>query len=555
MLIDGRTIPADTVIDTDVCIVGAGAAGISLARALGGESCRVVLLESGTAWPRPKTQALCRGRNVGREYFALDGCRVRTFGGSTQRWGGWCRALDTDDFTARPWISESGWPFDRDELDPYYREARKLSQLVVTRGDIDHGPPIPRRPRLAVPPELQTIMYEFSPPTRFGQAYGGDLARADNVTVYLSSNVVALDGAAHGAPVTVAVVRTLEGREWRVRSRVYVLATGGIENPRILLASRNTRPEGLGNEHDLVGRYFMEHVHVRLGCFVPARGDANLSLYVQGRRSVRRPLGALTLTTAERRARHLYGFSAALFPPRQRAVANVLHHQAQLQPPWMMHGVSIARAGVLGFGLRVIDKLVRTALEAGSGRVFLHTEPQTTPHATPVVYEIMGRGEQTPLRDSRVTILPERDRLGMPIVQLDWRVNPADLRNIRESLEVIGRGLAACGAGRVYLPDDPDAAWAERIMGSWHHMGTTRMHPDPRHGVVNADGRMHSAPNVFVTGSSVFPTGGFANPTLTIVALALRMKDTVLKDLRVPVLDTTPPAPPGQVRALPTTLS
>jgi choline dehydrogenase-like flavoprotein len=169
MLIDGRTISADRVIDTDVCIVGAGAAGISLARSLRGQPFRVVLLESGTAWPQPKTQALYRGRNVGREYFALDGCRVRTFGGSTQRWGGWCRALDADDFTTRPWIPESGWPFGRDELEGWYRGARELCELVVTSGDIDHGPPIPRRPRLGLPPELQTVMYEFSPPTRFSQ--------------------------------------------------------------------------------------------------------------------------------------------------------------------------------------------------------------------------------------------------------------------------------------------------------------------------------------------------------------------------------------------------
>jgi choline dehydrogenase-like flavoprotein len=554
MLIDGRTIPAHQAIDTDVCIIGAGAAGISLARSLRGQPFRVVLLESGTAWPQPKTQALYRGRNVGREYFALDGCRVRTFGGSTQRWGGWCRALDADDFTTRPWIPESGWPFGRDELDGWYRGARELCELVVTSGDIDHGPPIPRRPRLALPPELQTVMYEFSPPTRFSHSYGGDLARADNVTVYLSSNVVALDGGEHGGPVSTARVRTLAGREWRVQARVFVLATGGIENPRILLASCSTRSEGLGNEHDLVGRYFMEHVHVRLGCFVPTRADANLSLYVQGRRSVRRPLGALALTTAERHARRLYGFSAVLFPPRRRAVAKMLHHQSRLQPPWMLHGISIARAGVLGYGFRVVDKLVRTALETGSARSFLHAEPQDKPQKNPVVYEIMGRGEQTPIRDSRVTITRDRDRLGMPMAQLDWRVAPADLRNIRESLEGIGRGLEASGAGTVFLPDDPDAAWADRIMGSWHHMGTTRMHTDPRQGVVDADCRMHSAPNVFVTGSSVFPTGGFANPTLTIVALALRVRDALVKDLQAPVV-TTVAAGPDQPRAASTTRS
>jgi choline dehydrogenase-like flavoprotein len=554
MLIDGRTVSTHQVIGTDVCIIGAGAAGISLARALRGQQVRVVLLESGTTWPRPRTQALYRGRNVGRDYFALDGCRVRTFGGSTQRWDGWCRALDADDFADRSWIAESGWPFGRDELEKYYPDARALCQLVVTRGDLDHGPPIPRRPRLVLQPDAQTIMYEFSPPTHFGHTYRADLEAAGNVTVYLNSNVVALEGKERGGPVTAATVRTLPGREWRVEARVFVLATGGIENPRILLASQAVQPEGLGNENDLVGRYFMEHLHVRLGCFVPARADGNLALYVQGRRSVRRPLGAWAVTIPERHERGLYGFSAALFPPRRRTVAALLRRQARQQPPWMLHGISIARAGALGFGLRVVDKLVRTALEAGSTRSFLHAEPQDQTEENPVLYEIMGRGEQTPLRDSRVTILPEKDRLGMPIAQLDWRVNPADLRNIRESLQIIGQALARSGVGTVHLPDDPDAVWAERIMGSWHHMGTTRMHTDPQRGVVDADCRMHVAPNVFITGSSVFPTGGFANPTLTIVALALRVRDVLLRDLRVPVV-ATPEDVPDQPRAAVTTPS
>ncbi len=554
MLIDGRTVPSRQVIETDVCIVGAGAAGITLARALRGQQVRVALLESGSSWPRPKTQALYRGRNVGRDYFALDGCRVRTFGGSTQRWGGWCRALDADDFEERSWIAESGWPFGREELEKYYPEARALCQLVVTRGDLDHGPPIPRRPRLGMHSQLQTVMYEFSPPTHFGHTYRADLEAASNVTVYLYSNVVAFEGKERGGPVTAAAVKTLSGRDWRVEARVFVLATGGIENPRILLASRGVQAEGLGNENDLVGRYFMEHVHVRLGCFVPSRADTNLSLYVQGRRSVRRPLGALAVTIPERHARGLYGFSAAFFPPRRRSVASVLHRQARQPPQWMLHGISIARAGVLGFGLRVVDKFVRTALEAGSTRSFLHAEDGDHPAGHPVVYEIMGRGEQTPLRDSRVTIRPEQDRLGMPMSQLDWQVNPADLRNIRESLEIIGKGLASNGAGTVYLPDDPDAVWAERIMGSWHHMGTTRMHSDPRRGVVDADSRMHIAPNVFVSGSSVFPTGGFANPTLTIVALALRIRDALLKDFRAPVV-TAAPAAADQPPVMPLTPS
>jgi choline dehydrogenase-like flavoprotein len=526
MLIDARSVPDGATVPGDVCIVGGGAAGISIARVLrgalvNGRPPRVVLLESGSFQPHRATQGLYRGRSIGREYFPLDGCRVRAFGGSTQRWGGWCRSLETDDFAQRDWVPGSGWPFERDDLRQYYREARKLCQLVVTEGEIDHGPPLPGRPRFVVrDPTLRTIVYQFSPPTRFGQAYRHDLVLADNVHLYLSGNVVALDGGADGGPVTAAQVRTLEGNTFRVEARLFVLAAGGIENPRILLSSNTIRPEGLGNEHDLVGRYFMEHLHVRLGCFVPAGRRPNLALYVEGRRSVRRPLGALTLDPEVRRARNLAGFSAVFLPPSRRSVSAVLRHQARSHHPWKLHATSIARAGGLGFALRVVDKVVRDARETGS----------LSWHGLPVgpgrdVYEVMGRGEQTPFRDSRVTIERDRDRIGMPRAVLDWRVNRCDLVSMTGSLEAIGAALAANGVGHLHLPDDPDAAWANRITGSWHHMGTTRMHRDARCGVVDPDGRVHSVPNLYVTGSSVFPTGGYANPTLTILAVALRLAD------------------------------
>ena len=155
---------------------------------------------------------------------------------------------------------------------------------------------------------------------------------------------------------------------------------------------------------------------------------------------------------------------------------------------WSLHGVSIARGGAVGFGLRVVDKLARDTQEA-SARLN-HALPQRGER----IYEIMGRGKQSPNRESRVTIVRERDRLGMPVSELNWQVRRADLVNIRTSLETIGNGLAATGAGRLHMPIDPEMAWAQRITGSWHHMGTTRMDADPKTGVVDADGRMDRCP-------------------------------------------------------------
>jgi choline dehydrogenase-like flavoprotein len=543
VLSDARSVPADTVVRGDVCIIGAGPAGISMARAMRGQALRVVLLESGSFWPHPAAQALYEGHNVGRHYFPLDGCRVRTFGGSTQRWGGWCRSLDEDDFHPRPWVPGSGWPIGRQDLARHYRRARELCQLVVTEGEIDAGPPLPGRPRLPLTHTgLTTVVYQFSPPTRFGQTYRADLARANSVHVYLFANVVGLEGGEHGGPITAARVRTLAGTGFRVEAKVFVLATGGIENPRLLLASHDARPAGVGNENDLVGRFFMEHLHVRLGCFVPSRADTDLSLYVEGLRNVRRPLGALTVAPAARRAQHLYGFTAVFFPPSRWPVRYVLHRQGQSRDPWSLHAASISYGGVLGFGLRVMDGAIRHAYQAQAA--FAAPLPWRPPGRQ--VYEIMGRGEQTPLPDSRVILGRDRDALGMPRVALDWRIAPGDLSSITTSLQAIGRSLQATGLGRVHLPNNLQDGWANRITGSWHHMGTTRMDADPRLGVVDAQCRVHSVPNLYIAGSSVFPTGGYANPTLTIIALALRLADHIVRRLTraTPVALTAAATPP-----------
>jgi choline dehydrogenase-like flavoprotein len=511
VLLDARSIPQDAVVESEVCIVGAGAVGITLAGELAGLDFRVCLLESGGLTPDETTQALAEGQNAGLPYAPLETTRSRYFGGTTNRWTGTCRTLDEIDFEARSWIPHSGWPFPKAHLDPYYERARELCELPPC--------PQPERPR-PLPlgtTRVATTLFEFSRPTRFGQAYGHELVRAPNVSVYLNANVVELETTEAARAVTHLRVACLMGNTFRVAARLVVLAAGGIENARLLLLSRRVRPAGLGNDHDLVGRFFMEHPHVAAGVIVPAHPYIPSRLYKQCRVNGAVIMGALTLSPDILRRERLANYSALLIPeevsPRMEALKHAyrsLRKRTGTGDVWR----DVARAAR---GLRVTDVARATYGLLVNGQL-----PLTQ-------FRIISRTEQTPNPESRVTLALEKDRLGQNVARLHWRLSPIDIRTIRRALAIIGEELERARLGQLLIDldgDDP-TAWSTPAYGGYHHMGTTRMHVSPAEGVVDEQCRVHGISNLFVAGSSVFPTGGHANPMLTIVALALRLADRV----------------------------
>jgi len=491
LFVDARTIPHGSLAEADVCIVGAGAAGITIARELAARPLRVALLESGWLEPDAATQSLYAGEIVERPYFALDASRSRYFGGTTNDWSGECRPLDPIDFEARDWVPHSGWPFGREELEPFYERARSICQLE---------PADEVRPVALQGDRVCSHPLHLSPPTRFGAVYREQIAKASNVIAYLGANVVGLDTG--DPPTTVRAVRVacLAGNRFLVNARVFVLATGGVENARLLLLSNDVQPAGLGNTHDQVGRYFMEHLYLDRAATIVARPGAIDDAYTLGRRTGgRRVRGILGLAPEVQRAEGLTNFSAVLDDESRRP-----------------------------------RELVRTMLAALRRRRILASRADER-HATPRErrYVVKNAMEQAPNPDSRVVLSCERDRLGSPRVSLRWALSPIDKRTMHRAHEILDEELRRAGVGRLHTAqgrvDDP---WPERLRGARHHMGTTRMHPDPRHGVVDASCRVHGIANLFVAGSSVFPTAGSANPTLSIVALALRLAEHLPRVLR-----------------------
>jgi choline dehydrogenase-like flavoprotein len=527
MFIDARQVATGTVVEADIAIAGAGAAGMSLALELSGKGISVCLLESGGmefAWA---AQELYTGRNVGLPYFALDVCQVRYLGGSTNAWGGWCRPLDPLDFEPRAWVEESGWPFGISELEPFFPKAHDICQ--VPSDDYDPGRILgtlahPRAQALPFDPSrLETTMYRFSPPTRFGQTYREPLRRRDDIHCYLHANVLSIQTDSSARTVTRWAVGTLTGGRFEVAAKHYVLAAGGIENARLLLLSDKVAANGLGNDRDLVGRYFMEHPHTKRQLVVPSR---RLATGIYGEMFHGRGImGRMSLPPALQQEERVLNYSANLHAvyvgqdsegwlALRKAILSLSRSRRCdpfiRLPPYGTKGLSARQVMAM---LRQFDKITI----AGLMRVF-------QPNRFISGFVLESKPEQAPNRDSRVTLDGAADAFGLRRVKLDWRMLPIDRYTAVRGEEIVDAEMRRLGVGNLApLAAAEVEDWPESLEGGWHQLGTTRMHREAAHGVVDPNSRVHGMSNLFITGGSVFPTGGAAPPTLTIVALALRL--------------------------------
>lgn len=341
--------------------------------------------------------------------------------------------------------------------------------------------------------------------------------------------------------VTETAARTRRGTPFTVHATTYVLASGGIENPRLLLASRGTTPQGLGNAFDQVGRYFQEHPHYHSGLVVPV--DRHLhdrpeawDVHLDDGHPVQRKYG---LTQAAQRQHGLLN-TAFFITPRPASwlvpyTSAGTHDASRLQAVRHVKRMLSTRRPSPGATRDLV--LAMGAAPRMAAYTFRQSRAQQAHRAGrrsrfPLVFTLGAMAEQQPRDDSRVCLSAEPDRFGVPHAQLDWRLGDDDADSMRRSHDLVSPALErALGARAVpLLPSDelPALGWG------YHHMGTTRMSTRPDEGVVDADLRVHGVSNVFVAGSSVFPSSGSANPTLTIVALSMRLADRLRHELRIP---------------------
>jgi choline dehydrogenase-like flavoprotein len=521
-------IEAPEAVTADVAIVGSGAAGQAAARRLLARGRSIVLIESGGLDHDAALADLNRGDVVGQPYHPLEHSRLRFFGGTTAIWGGRCAEFDAIDFERRDWVPQSGWPFGIDEIRSHLADARAL--LGVDGVDAGRLPRPPLMQRLSSE-ELAVRWWTFDPKfDRFTIDQARDLEEDQRCTLLVNATVREVMLSGDKGAVERLDVRTPSGRTIDVRARHYILAAGGIENPRILLASNSVVPHGVGNHYDLVGRYFMEHPHARGGRVVGKADWHWLSAFAKRRVNGVEVSPAITAAESLQRREGLLNTAMTLAVRQPEGGSHPLAKRAYLH---VKHRTAPTRTG------RSMWKATKQVVRSYTGLTGpIH--PWLMRRISGLDLAIVIRAEQAPNPDSRVKLNGERDAMGMPRVALDWRLSDIDVDSVAGLVAALDRESRRLDLGAVQPARwlaDPDKRWVSdelvsaHPIGGFHHMGTTRMASDPRRGVTDAWGRVHGLPNLHIAGSSLFPTGGWANPTLTILALSLRTADRIAREL------------------------
>ncbi len=539
-MIDVRSLPPDEVLKTQVCIVGAGPAGLAMAREFANQNFQVHLLESGGVEFDEETQSLSDGIVVGDPYPIVHETRRRRLGGTSHAWEGqsgyqqygWrCLPLDPIDFEQRDWMPHSGWPFTRVDLDPFYERAQTVCQIGPYAYDVEAWQDQRAKPLAFKSDRVTTGISQYGLRDPFTTEYPNTLRQASNITMLLHANVVEIETDESGQRATRLRIVTLDGKQCWLEANLFILATGGMENARLLLASNRQQSAGLGNQHDVVGRYFMDRPILSCGLLPYSQNvfdQTNLyDIYPTKQGPV---MAHIKLSETTMRQERLMNNGAQLFPrPRPHQREATLALRALLTA--MRHGKlpqDVAKClKVIGQGGNyVASASVWSALR--SIPVFHRGDWSYLPFEKRRFsqFELFYQLEQAPNPNNRIALSPERDRLGLPKTEIRWRLNDIDIQNAIRVQEIWAEEFDRASIGQLQFTRN----WAEQTFektAMHHHLGSTRMHHDPKQGVVDANCKVHSLANLFIAGCSVFPTAGYSNPTLTMIALSLRLADHV----------------------------
>ncbi|MBC2709796.1 MAG: GMC family oxidoreductase [Desulfosarcina sp.] len=545
MFIDSRSIGEESVINTDVCIVGAGVSGLTLAREFKQAKFNTCIIESGGEKADKATQALYWGENVGIPYYPLDTARARFLGGSSHYWvielpengmGVRLRPMDPIDFEEREWVPYSGWPFKKEQLDPYYKRAQEVCQIGPNSYDPKDWIEPDRRNELPFHDDrVHTTIFQFGFRDVFFKEYANEVKNAENITTLLHGNAIEIETNEAATEVIRIRVACLNGNHFSVTAKTYILAMGGLEVPRLLLLSNKTQKSGLGNENDLVGRFFMEHPHLWCGAFFPSSvGVSNSTgLYEVYSKNGTPVMGKITLSESTLRKEKLLNWVTSVHPEYELSYKKYLG----FYEPGVLACRAIKNDLLKNHSLINMKDHVYKAL-SDTNAIFRFIYRKTKSHYKRdfnraehiTVYRLNPMVEQAPNPESCVFLGTEKDALGQFRINLNWQLTPLDTYTITRAQEILDEELRKAGLGHLLIETKKDIV-PKGIHGGWHHMGTTRMHADPKKGVVDPTCRVHGISNLYIGGASVFPTSGYANPVLTTIALVLRLADHVRKTM------------------------
>ncbi|SFC50651.1 GMC oxidoreductase [Tropicimonas isoalkanivorans] len=531
MISDARDLEDGALLEAAICIVGAGPAGITAALELAkSSSLKILLLESGGRDYDDEIQELNDGPILGDPYPPLVDSRLRFLGGASNHWAGNCMRLTPVDFEKRDWMPETVWPITYDEILPYYDLAAPYVEIQEDRPfDFDYwmkklgGKPIQWTEGI-----FENVVSCPSPPTAFGYVYEDALAAATNLTVMLHANVLEIETTENAADVTALRVSSLDGPNFRVRAKSYVLAQGGIEIPRLLLLSDSVAQTGLGNQYDQVGRYFADHFSIRPALWLwPNIPEEQLRFYSDYTYFDTGGFWAVAGASDELRRREQVG--GFMFHLMQTSIG-----------PGRVSTETLARSlrhGELPSYLSSEVVNIFTDLDDAADAIFTRVSGGKHLFERDWIAPWLNF-ESSPNADSRVKLVEDRDSFGQRKVGLDVTMTEQDMHTVRRAVSLLIGEIGRLGYGRVWTDVlREDYEWP--TIGYWeghsylgegkHACSTTRMSESPRKGVVDKNCRVHGMSNLYIAGSSVFSTSSYAQPTFSIVAFSIRLADHLKK--------------------------
>jgi len=507
MHIDARKLENGSIIEGDICIVGAGISGISLALEWLNSEQKVILLEGGGFEYDDKVQELYNGKNTGYNYFPLKATRLHQFGGTSALWAGACSPIDEFDFKKRDWIPHSGWPISKMDLDKYYVKAHEILDLGPFNYELDYW--LKKDPSFSTLPLNNNVfwnkIWQFSPPTRFSKKYKNTIENSSNIYLYTYANVVNLTSNKSIDRIQDITIKNYTGNTHTVRAKQFILACGAIQNSRLLLASNKQVKNGLGNQNDLVGRFFMEHIEFPSGELWFTK-EQSMNLYHSNK---------LTHTSTE-----------LALKENIQSKYQILNGTISFSP---LRNMKVGKSKIQNLDSE-IDKQKKINLQETLVDRFKHKFLKFKTDQIKNIqkaYQLYIRMEQAPNPNSRILLSKEKDSLGVPYANLNWELTSLEKKSLRKIIEILGLQIGISDIGRVKLSEYLSSNSNHELNGGFHHMGTTRMSDNPKNGVVDRNCKVFGIENLFVAGSACFPTAGAPNPTLTIVALSLRLSDYI----------------------------
>lgn len=525
MLIDGRTLNEGEVIKTDICILGGGPAGITLANELNGSNLKVVLLDAGGEQYEANIQQFYEADSVPNFYPDPQISRLRFLGGASNHWANNTSPFSPLDFEKRDWIANSGWPIGYDDLAPYYIKAAEYCQTGGDGYSSEYWLPLMELDDL-----MQEAMYSqlsiakaSLPPTRFYVSHGKSLVESANVYIYKYASVIDLEFDESEKRVVSATFTAYNGKQYKVLSDRFVLSMGGLENARMLLLFNEKYNGRLGNESDNVGRYFMDH---------PTMNAAHLFSEVTRLDSMSRLEGQRFLVAF---------FELTEKALREEKLINLRMPVTSVTEYGMSDGISsfhiLKNSLIKGelpdyffthYGNLILD--ADMVIEAIARKQF-DTKVFDSAKNKPG-YQIPMMVEQIPERNNRIHLSAKKDQFDLNKLSIEWNVSEQNRELMWRALEVFARDMGITSIGRLrLLRERASRLFGDQMGFGHHHMGTTRMSDTPENGVVDENCKVFGVGNLYIAGSSVFPTGSHVPPTLTITALSVRLADH-LKGIR-----------------------